>query len=225
MKWKLILGIMLLFTIPIITQAQVDTLSIGGKRFIIVPSTKEAFQKIRSVTFDTSEKRNLARDAKFVKRRGDTLFLALANGRNATLVHNRSDGEPLAMYSYKAVLKELGYYYISGTAWEGHINVLIDKTTGDTAWLAGKPIISPDRKWIICAAFDESGESLAGFAFYRVLEHKIELLGKTLYGDFMNWCPVEAKWLDNSNLLVKRLIDFTFDREPNLDYIKLKLLK
>ena len=221
--FKILIAVLFATLTSDFTFAKGDTLKIGHKRFSIEPSTKAEFEKIPSFKFDTSEKKNLARDSRDVKRNGDTLFFKLGKGKFATLVNNYTDGEPYAKYFYEKTLKDINCYYITGAPWEGDMNVLINKTTGDTTWLAGEPIISPNKKLIICAGYSDSGEALQGFELYEINNNKISIIGELNSQYLPNWAPQAARWFDDTTLLVERRIELNTAREPKLEYIRMSM--
>jgi hypothetical protein len=182
--------ILLLIISSGLSFAKSDTLKIGDKTFTIAPSTKAEFDKIPSMTFDTSEKENLARDIHNVKRNGDTLFFKLRSGKFATLVNRDMSYESGAIYFYVKALQQIGQYYVSGGGYEWPINALINMETGDTTWIDGRPIVSPDKKFLICGNNDVLG--LVGFALYEISNNKLDFIGSINKERFSN-----IKWYSN----------------------------
>jgi hypothetical protein len=170
--------------------------------------------------FDTSEKKNLARDKHDVRRKGDTLYFNLQDGRKATLVNNNSDGEPRAIYKYFNEISDINCYCIFASGMEDFCYLLINKTTGDSTRVDGKPILSPNKKLIICAGYSDSGMDLNGFELFEINNNKISLIGSAY---LENWAPQEARWFDNNTLLVERRIGFQGGSEQIIDYTKIYL--
>ena len=178
---------------------------IGNKEFEIIPSTRAAFDAVKSSmnTMDTSEAKRIKKQSAFVSRKGDSLLFKCANNEPAYLINNpNSDSDDFASYSFIQDMPEIGQWLIMGSYYEAYGYVFIDKTTGESTELYGMPVVSPDKKYIITFNQDlEAGFTFNGIQLFEMKDSKPVLLGAK---ELNSWGPDNVKWKDSNTLFVQQ---------------------
>lgn len=208
---------------PKVQQIQsLDTLSIGGRLYSIEPITESAFNAVHTDNEDTSELRNIQRDANLVHRNGDTLFLKKTDGTYLHLINNYSESDDsFANYSYQYYLDDLGYYVVYAGFWEWYNYLIIHPSTEKIIYACGPPVVSPDLKSIMTYNEDLfAGFTFNGFECYTVEKDSLRL---TASKEIEGWGPAKIKWIKNDELLVHQsVIDTLASNNTRNAYIKLK---
>ena len=213
-------------TVRVITTAvESDTFTIGTIRFELHPSSREQFDSWKMVVNDTSEVVRINKDAPFVSRFGDSLIFVLASGKKAYIVNNdHTDGDDYASYSYLNDMKGINQWLIAGSYYEAWGCLFINKINGDTTFLYGTPIVSPDKKYVLTYNMDlYAGFTYNGFELYEMKAGKPVLVERK---EFSGWGPDEVKWMDDTTLLVKQTIhDIDHAGEEQTVYKKMLLIE
>ncbi len=201
--------------------SELDTFYLGGKLVRVEKIEKSDFEEVDATpAIDTSETKNLQRDSDKVQRTGDTLQIKTA-AKNVFIVNNDSDTDEYAQYTYMGYNKAIDQYLVFGGFYEWHNYLLIDAKTGSQTVLWGKPVVSPNGKYIVSgntdlvAQFTDNGIQLfeSGNA-PKVIGEKILQL----------WGPEEIRWSNDTTLFVKANV--SDEKSPDLEvtrYFKLKL--
>ncbi|HXB39586.1 MAG TPA: hypothetical protein VNZ49_03535 [Bacteroidia bacterium] len=204
--------------------SELDTFYIGQKLFTVFPASKEDFDKIpEPVRCDTSEKNNLFKDSAFVTRLGGTLILNCKDKETIVFKNNPKEGyEEYADYTYLGKIPDINQYLILGSFHESFSYLLVNPLSGDTTFICGEPVFSPDKKYFICGNTDLiAAFVINGFDLYEINGKKIKLVGRR---ELSKWGPEKIKWIDNSSLLIERsVLDTTKQEMTRTDYIKLIL--
>jgi hypothetical protein len=204
--------------------SELDTFYIGKNLFTVTSATKEDFDKIpEPLRCDTSEKNNLFKDSAFVIRLGGTLILNCKDKETIVFKNNPKEGyEEYADYTYLGKVPEINQYLILGSFHESFSYLLVNPLSGDTTFICGEPVFSPDKKYFICGNTDLIAAFVVnGFDLYEINDKKIKLVGRR---ELNKWGPEKIKWVDNSSLLVERsVLDTTKQEMTRTDYIKLIL--
>ncbi|MDT8412239.1 MAG: hypothetical protein RQ875_07255 [Vicingaceae bacterium] len=182
---------------------------------------KSEFEKIFIPKPSEDEAKNLYKDSLKVTRIQDTLIFKLNNGENAYLINDDSDDDSkYGQYHYLGTIDNLNHFIVYGAFYEWHNYLLIDMESGDTNYLAGFPILSPDKKTIISGNCD----LVAGFTFNGLeLYSNTNPINKISSIELMEWGPEEIKWIDNSILLIKGYVsDTSMDNLRRLEYFKIE---
>jgi len=201
--------------------SELDTFYLGGKLVRVEKIEKSDFDDIDAApAIDTSETKNINGDSNKVQRVGDTLLIKTA-AKVVAIVNNNADNDEYAQYTYQYYMKETNQFVVFGGFYEWHNYLLIDRQTGGQTVLWGKPVVSPNGKYIISgnsdlvAQFTDNGIQLfAGTP-------KPKAIGER---QLQTWGPEEIKWLDNKTLYVKANV--ADEKSPDLEvtrYFKLKL--
>lgn len=187
------------------SNALADTFTMGERTYYVVPMEQSPFpaEPEQDVTeMDVAEKAALARTTG-VKRIGDTLLLPVDNGEPVAMVNNNSDGDDYAHYYYDSYLPEINCYCLIGTYYEASDYVLLNRSTGANIHVWGKPVISPDKKMLICPSYDlEAGFIPNGFQVFTNDNGALENTGDV---SLTKWGPGRVKWLDNNTIAVEQL--------------------
>lgn len=181
-----------------------DTFAAGGRTYYVVPLAASPFPEEKQSeggAADSLEQVVLKQDTA-VKRMGDSLLLPVENGERVALVNNKSDGDDYADYTYDAFLPEINCYGIWGGYYEASDYVLVNRTTGVSLHVWGKPVISPDKKMLVCPSFDiEAGFIPNGMQLFVHDNGKLENIGDVALD---KWGPNRVMWLDNGVIAVEQ---------------------
>lgn len=181
-----------------------DTFMIGGRSYFVVPLVPSPFEKEAAEDgreMDEVELMALKQDTA-VKRRGDTLLLPVENGEPVAMVNNKSDGDDYAQYHYDSFLPEINSYCLIGSYYEAGDYILLNRSTGANIHVWGKPVISPDKRMLICPSFDiEAGFIPNGFQLFTNNNGKLENMGDV---SIDKWGPGRVKWLDNYTVAIEQ---------------------
>ena len=189
-----------------------DTFYLCEKLVMIDSISKETFEEIPAKSFDTSELRCILADSATVRRHGDSLIFAVANNKVITLVDVHAENDSASSYRYLGFNKEIGQYVVYGSFYEWYNYALIDKTTGDTTWTCGEPVVSVDKKYFICGNADlEAGFTFNGIELYENV-HKPKLICRR---ELQNWGTTSIKWKSSNILFVQGL---KFGSEKDMFY-------
>jgi hypothetical protein len=203
-------------------RSEIDTFNIGTKFFSVQQISQTDFDKVpRPIMPDTSENKLLQKDSAFVTRLGTVLILTVGNNETISFKDNtKEESEEFCKYTYSGFLPDINQYIIFGTYIESYNYLLIDKTTGDTSYVCGYPVLSPDKKYFICGNTDLiAGFVFNGFDMYEVKDKKIKLVGQRYLN---NWGPENIKWQDDSTLFAQRtVLDTTLSTMTRIDHVKL----
>jgi hypothetical protein len=157
-----------------------------------------------------------------VKRKGDTLFFNLKNGKKATFVNTK--GETLSNYFYLGRVKELNQYLVKGAFDEWSTNYLVNDLTGDTTEICGAPEISPDNKFVMAVNADlVAGFNFNGFDLLKIEKGSLKKIGRR---ELSAWGPSSVKWISDKEAFVeiripeKDTLNGTLDRAA---FIKLRM--
>jgi len=201
--------------------SELDTFYLGGKLVHVEKIEKSAFDEVDAApAVDTSEVKNIQNDSDKVQRMGDTLQIKTA-AKNVFVVNNDSDTDEYAQYTYLGYNKAIDQYLVFGGFYEWHNYLLIDAKTGSQTVLWGKPVVSPNGKYIVSgntdlvAQFTDNGIQLfeSGNTPKVIGEKTLQL-----------WGPEEIRWGDDKTLFVKANV--ADEKSPDLEvtrYFKLKL--
>ena len=206
---------------PLVSER--DTFYIGGKLVHVEKIKKSEFDALKPtvIATDTIEDQHLLKDSAMVRRARDTLYFKTA-AKEVTLVNDNNDsGDAYAQYLYCCYIKSIDQFLIAGNYYESYDYILIDRQTGASTKLMGKPNISPDGKYMVAgntdlvAQFTDNGLQLfKNTPAPKLVAQKI----------LQTWGPEEIKWLDNKTLLVKASVsDPNSENLERPEYFKLKL--
>jgi hypothetical protein len=201
--------------------SELDTFYLGGKLVRVETIKKSEFDEVDApAAIDTSETKNLETDSDKVQRMGDTLLIK-TKSKLVPIVNNNSDTDEYAQYTYMGYLEDVDQFVILGSFYEWNNYVLVDGQTGDQTLLWGRPVVSPNGKYIasgntdLVAQFADNGVQLFTGS------HKPKVIGER---QLQAWGPEEMRWSDDSTLFVKANV--ADEKSPDLEvtrYFKLKL--
>ena len=133
----------------------------------------------------------------------DILEIKLINGKIVSL-KNKGGDEDSQRYSFAGCLPSFNAYLFEVMGWEEMSWLMVNKTDGTKTSLVNSPVLSPDRKRLVCTL---SGETDSGYG-YNYLEIWSFANGKIkneLKLADMNWGAGDAEWLSNSNIKIQAL--------------------
>ncbi|HVI49453.1 MAG TPA: hypothetical protein VM802_31595 [Chitinophaga sp.] len=189
-----------------------DTVQIGNVTFFAYYIDKAEFDKYAKPDPDTSESNLLAHD-KDIIREGNSLHIKLANGLQLTRTNVDSDGDDYVRYSYDRNYADIHRKGLFLSLYEAQGYELINQQNGDTLITWSAPVVSPDRKYLLCANLDMvAGFDPNGFQLFKLENDVIKPVGEALIED---WGPGKTFWIDNNTILAEyRSYDKT-DHEIN----------
>jgi hypothetical protein len=176
-----------------------DTFSLGNKHFTIQPLSRSSFKKQEESNYDSVEINLLAKDQR-VKRRGDSLLFTLGNGKIACLANNiRSESEDSHVaYFYAGYVPEINQYVAFAGYYEWSDYLLINASSGAARHVWGFPVVSPDKKHVICPSLDITvGFNENGLQLLTYQGDSLAFVGQATFKD---WGFGQMKWLDNKTI-------------------------
>jgi hypothetical protein len=194
----------------------IDTIEIGSKRFFIYDMDTSPFDADPEVESDSAEFKLLTgNDGNgHVKRKGNNLIITTDNGKRVVLTDkddDAEDGDSYAEYTYTGYLPDIKQYGIMATYYESMDFLLVNQLTGETIHTWGAPIISPDKKYFVCASYDLEAAFLEnGLQLFSYANGKITPVGEI---ELEKWGPGQIKWQDNNTLIVEHItLDSTMQK-------------
>ncbi|TGE26188.1 hypothetical protein [Hymenobacter metallicola] len=218
---------------PVLTSADVskatghDTLrTTTGHVIPVQPADLATWERARPNALpiwpDSVEASSVAQTNGQVQRAGLNLTFKAANGRTVVLKNDTTDTEEAVAYHYWGQLPSVHQWVVSAGLYEGQSVVLIDQRTGQRTNIWGRPVASPDGRYILAsntdlvAAFDPNGLQLL----------QVGSTGPTLIWqrELANWGPAEVRWRPDGIIVVKQEFAPTeTGAEPPPRYVTLRL--
>jgi hypothetical protein len=164
-------------------------------------------------------------DTANVKR--DTLKLKfhLSNGVDSVLVNDTTEGwSNYIAYSYIESCKNIDYWLLGITYYEGSQYLLLDRENGEKLWIWGMPIYSPNMKYFVCNSCDlEAGYDANGFQLFEVKNNKaIHRWSKSID----DWGPSEIRWKNDSTIYIEQLrMDYSDSKNSEKYSYKTMIIK
>lgn len=145
------------------------------------------------------------------KRSGDTLFLNLSNGKKVSLIDNSKEGDEEEHYTYENYFSQPNIFIIYVQLYEGNNYLLVNRTNGNKKYIIGRAYPSPSGSKLL--AINEDLEAGYSFNGIQLLTKQKDTFTTQLTIDAGNWAPVDVKWLNENNfvLKVKKLKDNVTD--------------
>ncbi|NSL88547.1 hypothetical protein ECE50_017025 [Chitinophaga sp. Mgbs1] len=178
-----------------------DSVKAGDKKFLLYYIEKSEFDKYPYTVPDSSETIALKKDPA-VRRKGDSLFIRLENGRETVRVNNTlDDGDDYVRYKYVSDLAVIGKKGLDLTFYEADAYQLTDIKTGDSIFLWTPPVISPDKKYFICSSCDlMAGFNSNGFQLYEINNGHLKEVAEV---NLEKWGLERVQWINNNTLIAE----------------------
>ncbi|UOQ73884.1 hypothetical protein [Hymenobacter cellulosilyticus] len=151
---------------------------------------------------DSVDSPTMAQTGGRVQRTGLNLTFRAANGRTVVMQDDTTDSENAVAYLYWGQLPAVHQWVVNVGLWEGRYVVLIDQRTGKRTDVWGRPIASPDGRYILAsnadlaAAFDPNGLQLL-----QLTANGPKLMWQR---ELINWGPTEARWRPDGTVVVQQ---------------------
>jgi hypothetical protein len=146
-----------------------------------------------------------------------TLVLRLSNGNTETFAlwdDKKDEG-----YNFEHYFGNIGYYLLRVQFSEGNCWMLVNRKNGFKKYISGLPYISNENKKIISINSDlEAGYSFNGFELFTIIADSLQ----TEFSKETKWGPIDVKWINENQFLLKRE-HFNFDsltsnQDNTIDY-------
>ncbi len=185
-----------------------------GKRDSIADKYSNWHQRSRAL-----EKYLLAIENPGITRdKNDLIEIKLLNGETIKLKPDPSTDE--TDFCFENYFKQLKLLLFRVQWGEGNNYAIVDLTDGKRTYIIGRPVFSPDEKFMIAINCDiEAQYSNNGFELFEVANRDF----KKIWGyDPTIWGPVE-RWVDNSTMTSKNHAVDTLDGKIRSTYTKIKV--
>ncbi len=152
------------------------------------------------------ERHQLTREeyAPYVARTGQTLSLALRDGKQKEFADRVTQDDSTIRYAFRDYFRPQGLFVMCRQFYEGGDHVVVDDRTGKAVELDAAPYLSPDGRRLLTASYDLA----AGYVPNRLRVY--ELKGTTLLEQYsiepMEWGPADADWLDDNTIAFDRVV-------------------
>lgn len=195
-----------------------DSLVINNKVYYL-DSISESYYNSITNKYPQS-KDTLPIDTSRIKILKNEITVLLENGDSLTFSNDTSESEEYAIYSYKYTITPLKYVYLHSDCWEWTHDFYVNFVDGVQVDFMQEPIFSPSRKKIVSSCGDlESGEMPNGIQLFSIENNEIV---KVFQIDLEDWEPFEIKWLNDSEIIIKRAFLDDNDKRT-FDYKRMKL--
>jgi hypothetical protein len=191
---------------------------LGNVKFTIQPITQTEFESNYKTNKDYEEK-ELLQNTSLVTRHSDSLIFKLKNN-NQLILKNDSLDTSWAMYEYEGELKNIDFWVVNVTYYEWYNTILVDRENGDTTITIGRPIVSPDKKYVMCGNVDLLATfTFNGLELYKLNKGKLDKIGQI---ELIDWGPSNIYWKDDNIIFIKQT---RIDKENQEYYTYCKLIK
>jgi hypothetical protein len=126
-----------------------------------------------------------------------SLILNLASGQNLTFPV--WDNEKDEGFGFEYYFKEIDYYLLRVQWIEGNCWLMVNRQNGFQRYICGLPYINKNKFLTINTDLD-AGYSFNGMEFYSLINDTL----KNEFSEKTTWGPVDIKWINDSQFLVKR---------------------
>ncbi|MFL5762715.1 MAG: hypothetical protein ACJ77K_02160 [Bacteroidia bacterium] len=206
--------------VPIVDE-EFDSIRINNVTYKLDPITAAEFFSVKAERGEISDQ-ELIDDSANVKRDGNKITFHLENGKD-TMIVNDSSEEDLAYFSYEKDMKDIGYWLLFVSYYEGSSFLVISKADGAQTYMWGYPLVSPDKKHVLSASFDleaafcENGIQLFTLSDVR-LTHNFDK-------EIPAWGPSDVRWKDNSSIYIEQSYRKETDPEFSKKYKRMKVIQ
>jgi hypothetical protein len=200
-----------------------DTLMINNSVYVLDSIGFDEFEAVKTERFNENDSETI-NDSSVTRQDKLNLNFKLRNGQEITLKNDTSDSN-YETYRFIESLKNIDYWLIGVTYYEGRGYLLIDKQNGDETEIYGNPYFSKNKDWFITYSFDiEAAFDPNGFQLFQVENGKAKLKWTK---DINDWGPSIIKWLNDSSVVIEQS---RISNDPNesgmqLSYKKMKIVK
>jgi hypothetical protein len=201
-----------------------DTLMINKMTYFLDSIGKVEFKSAYEQKYNVDNK-EIIDDTTNVKRDTLKLIFHLRNGVDSVLVNDTTEGwSNYIDYSYIESCKNIDYWLLGITYYEGSQYLLLDREKGEKIWIWGIPIYSPNNKYFVCNSCDlEAGYDSNGFQLFEIKNKKAKLRWSKILSD---WGPTEIRWKNDSTLYIKQLrMDYKDSKNPEKYSYKSMIIK
>jgi hypothetical protein len=202
-----------------------DTLMINNSVYQLYSIGFDEFQAVETEKFNENES-EIINDSSVHRLDKLNLRFKLKNGQEITLKSDTTDSNYVT-YRFVESLKNIDYWFIRVTYYEGGGFLLIDKQNGEKVEIYGKPYFSKNNNWFVTYSFDiEASYDSNGFQLFQIENGKVKLKWTK---DINDWGPSIVKWLNDSSVLIEqsRINSNTNESESRmlLSYRKMTIIK
>ncbi len=132
------------------------------------------------------------------------------------------DNDGLETYIFEHYFKNIDYYLLMVQYYEGNDWMLVNRKNGFKKKIHGLPYISRDNKKIIVVNSDiDAGYNFNGIELYTVLADSLQ----TEFHRETKWGPIDVKWIDENEFLLKREYWHNDGNRKSIDYKRVNINK
>ncbi len=173
--------------------------------------------------YDSLEAYLIRHDSLPFQRLDSCWVISLANGKTTRLCDNTGKKAHENYESYQLIdyHQPVGFYQFVVSHYEERENLLISAETGEKFLVWDYAFLSPDsQRFFVCSYDLEAGFAPNGMQVWKVKGNK---LVKEFELQIPNWGPVEPVWLNNKELLFKRIYLDTENGKEIIKYAKMTI--
>lgn len=134
-----------------------------------------------------------------VKSWHDSLILPIDDGSSSIFLSNTTDGEEYSLSENIGIIKQFPYYIVRISFYEGGTCFLVNKINGKRYELLWKPLISPDKKYLVCIYGSYEGTAHNGIQIWEPNKNELKNIINVKKESFM---LEEVKWITDKKLAV-----------------------
>ncbi len=196
-----------------------DTLMINDKMYCF-DSISESYYNSINFKFPLMSD-TLPIDTSVVKLMSNGIQIK-TKGKDVFFKNDTSDNDSRVIYSYIKTIANVGLVHINGIFWEWTADYLINLKNGEQTILWEKPILSPNKKMIICCSADlVATEMPNGLQLFKIENGVVKKVFEKEI-EIERWGPSEPKWESDSTILLKRVkVDNNYNEI--YDYVRMKV--
>lgn len=193
-----------------------DTLQVQGKMLRLFPTTRIAFNQLSISGLppkpDSTDSPSIAAVRKRIHGQGSKPLFKLDNNRHAVVQDDTTDTDASTTHLYWGELATAHQWVVYVGLWEGSRVLLVDQRTGQKTYIWGKPVTSPNGKYLVAYSYDMAYDP-TGLQLYS-----IENSGPhQLWQHNTSWGPINIRWVNNRAVIIEKQDTPTaeFERENN----------
>jgi hypothetical protein len=179
-----------------------DTLMSGNTIYYLDSISEREFKTVNETNYKADDI-EVIDDTTHVKRDSSKIIFHLSNGVDSVLVNDTTDDwSKYIDYTYIESCKNMEYWLIGVTYYEGSEFLLVDRDDGNKVWIWGRPVFSPDNKYFVTYSYDlEAGYDPNGFQLYEIKDKKAILKWAKILED---WGPSDIRWKNDSTVYIEQ---------------------
>jgi hypothetical protein len=154
----------------------------------------------------------------------DSSFRLYFENDSQEFISNRDLEQDSVSFDFHGFNSESNVYILERNYWEGHKFLLINKSSQIQFSIWNMPIFSPNHRKLVCKS-DSPGYAWTpnGYQLWELDSSNEWTKTKEINQDV--WTPIEIRWIDNENFLIKTVKVQEYLNDPSLKKVQYEYQK